>query len=55
MNDEELITIAVSPSTTRRLATAGFPYDLEVKDVARFLIEQGLSIIEERERPRMPA
>jgi hypothetical protein len=50
--DDELITIAVPSSTTRRLATIGFPHDLELKDVARFLIEQGLTILEKRDRPR---
>jgi hypothetical protein len=50
MNDRELITIEVESETRRRLATIGFPHDLELKDVARFLIEQGLTILEKRER-----
>jgi hypothetical protein len=52
MNDEELLTIAIPAETRRRLATAGFPHDLKIPEVARFLIEQGLSILEARERPR---
>jgi hypothetical protein len=47
----EFITVEVSSETRRRLAKCGFPYDLELKDVARFLIEQGLTILERRERP----
>jgi hypothetical protein len=50
MKDFEFITIAVPSETRRRLATLGFPYDLELSEVARFLIEQGLTVLEKRER-----
>jgi hypothetical protein len=50
MNDFEFITIAVPSETRRRLATLGFPYDLEIKEVVGFLVEQGLTILEKRER-----
>jgi hypothetical protein len=52
MDDFELITIAVPKEMRRRLATVGFPHDLEVKEVVRFLVDQGLTILEKRERPR---
>lgn len=52
MNDLEHITISIPSETRRRLATIGFPHDLELKEVAPFLIEQGLTILEKRERPR---
>jgi hypothetical protein len=48
MNDLEFITIAVPSETRRRLATLGFPHDLELSEVARFLVEQGLTILEKR-------
>ena len=54
MDNQELITIAVPSETRRRLATLGFPHELEFKEVAKFLIEQGLTILEKREHPRAP-
>ena len=48
MDDLEIITIAVPSATSWRLAILGFPHDLESKEVARFLIEQGLAILEGR-------
>jgi Fe2+ transport system protein FeoA len=50
MNDYEIIAITVPSETRRRLATLGFPHDLDIKEVARFLIEQGLTVLERRER-----
>jgi hypothetical protein len=50
MNDYETIAITVPSETRRRLATIGFPHDLELGEVARFLIEQGLTILEKRSR-----
>jgi hypothetical protein len=46
--DLEAITVELPGGTRRRLAIAGFPHELEAEDVARFLIEQGLAILEKR-------
>lgn len=42
----ELLTIEVQNGTRRRLAKMGFPYDLSGRDIVRFLIEEGLSVLE---------
>jgi hypothetical protein len=53
-HDSELITVRMPEGTRRRLAKLGFPYDVDPKEIARFLIEQGLVILERRE-PRRAA
>ena len=47
--DMEILTVTLPSGTLRRLATRGFAYELEPKDVARFLIEQGVAILERRD------
>jgi hypothetical protein len=47
-HDSEHITVSVPEGTRRRLAKLGFPYDLDPKEIARFLIEQGLAVLERR-------
>lgn len=47
--DKELVTVQLPDGTIRRLARLGFPYDLDVKDVVRFLIEQGVAVLEKGE------
>jgi hypothetical protein len=55
MRDLDLIAVQLPNGTLRRLAKLGFPHDLEPKDIARFLIEQGLVILERRDNDyRLP-
>lgn len=49
-DSNELVTVQLPDGTIRRLAKLGFPYDLDPKEIARFLIEQGLGVLERRER-----
>jgi hypothetical protein len=50
----ELMTVEVSSDTRRRLEMMGSHYDLSGRDVLRFLIEQGLGVLEQH-RNREPA
>ena len=49
----EVLTIEVPNGTRRRLEMMGFPYDVNGRDVVRFLIEQGLGVLE-KHRGRTP-
>jgi hypothetical protein len=42
----EFLTVEVVQGTTRRLEQMGFPYDVSGRDVVRFLIEEGLGVLE---------
>jgi hypothetical protein len=42
----ELLTVEIPQDTRRRLEIMGFPHDLSGRDVARFLIEEGLAVLE---------
>jgi hypothetical protein len=46
----ELVTVEVEEGTTRRLEMLGFPHDVPGRDVLRFLVEQGLEVLEKHRR-----
>jgi hypothetical protein len=47
----ELLTVEVPRGTRRRLEMLGFPHDVTGRDVIRFLIEQGLAVLEKHRKP----
>ena len=46
MRDDEILTVEVCSGTRRRLEMLGFPHDIAGREVLRFLIEQGLAVLE---------
>jgi hypothetical protein len=48
----EIITVEVEGGTRRRLEMLGFPHDLAGRDVLRFLIEEGLGVLEGSRKER---
>jgi hypothetical protein len=52
MKTTEILTVEVANGTRRRLEVMGFPYDVSGRDVVRFLIEQGLSVLESHRGPK---
>ena len=49
-NEREILTVDVSTGTSRRLEMMGFSHDLNGRDVVRFLIEEGLGVLEKHRR-----
>ena len=47
----KLLTVEIPSATRRRLEMMGFPHDISGRDVASFLIEQGLSVLEKHRAP----
>ena len=45
---DEILTVEVESGTRRRLEMLGFPHDLTGREVVRFLIEEGLSVLGEK-------
>ena len=45
-NEREILTVEMSTGTSRRLEMMGFSHDLNGRDVVRFLIEEGLGVLE---------
>ena len=43
---KEILSVEVSDGTCRRLEVLGFPHDLTGREVVRFLIEEGLGVLE---------
>jgi hypothetical protein len=52
MKHDEHITVKVEQGTRRRLHKLGFSHDLTPKEIAQFLIEVGVDILEKRDQPR---
>jgi hypothetical protein len=46
MKTTEILTVEVANGTRRRLEMMGFPYDVSGHEVIRFLVEQGLDLLE---------
>ena len=42
----EMLVVEIPSDTRRRLELMGFPYDISGREIARFLIEQGLAVLE---------
>jgi hypothetical protein len=42
----EMLVVEIPSDTRRRLELMGFPYDISGRDIACFLIEQGLAVLE---------